>query len=246
MAKLYAGTSGFAYPSWKPGFYPAKLPQSKFLEYYASRLNLVEINYSFRRLVAARTFEGWIAATPPGFVFAPKAHQKITHILKLKDAVEFTRVFLETLAPLRDAGRLGPILFQLPPGLKRDDKLLYEFVRLLPADGRHVFEFRNTSWFTDEVYRILSDHNAALCRAESDSLTTPDVSTADFAYFRLRKSEYTQEQRDAMADQAQALLAGNRDVYALFKHEEDPAGALYAVELLGRVNESRAEESVPR
>src|ERR1700719_2426015 len=105
-AKLYCGTSGFAYPSWKPDFYPDKLPSGQFLSYYATRLNAVEVNYTYRRIAQASTFEKWIAATPDGFVFLPKAHMKITHSLKLKDAEEFTRVFLQSLEPLQSAGRL--------------------------------------------------------------------------------------------------------------------------------------------
>jgi len=115
MPKLYAGTSGFAYPTWKPRFYPADLPAKKFLEYYARRLNSVEINYTFRRLAAASTLENWIKATEPGFLFAPKAHQRLTHMLRLKDAAEFTEIFLRSIDPLRATHRLGPVLFQLPP-----------------------------------------------------------------------------------------------------------------------------------
>ena len=115
MPKIFTGTSGFAYPSWKPDFYPAKLPSSKFLEHYASRLNSVEINYTFRRLASAKTFEGWLAATPAGFSFSPKAHMRITHIQKLKNPDNFTEVFLNSLAPLASAERLGPVLFQLAP-----------------------------------------------------------------------------------------------------------------------------------
>ncbi|MDX2153335.1 MAG: DUF72 domain-containing protein [Bryobacteraceae bacterium] len=231
MASLFAGTSGFAYPSWKPAFYPEKLAQAKFLSYYSTRLNAVEVNYTFRQLPSETTLNGWVAQTPEAFVFAPKAHMKITHVLRLKAAEEFTRVFLERLSPLRDAGRLGPVLFQLPPNFKRNDEVLREFVRLLPKSGRGVFEFRHESWFDEGVYSILKDHNTALCRAESDSLVCPDVPTADFVYFRLRKSEYSPEARAEMAAQAAAHLADGRDVYVMFKHEDDPAGALYAEEL---------------
>ena len=119
-AKLYCGTSGFSYDSWRPVFYPEKLPSSKFLAHYATRLNAVEVNYTYRRIALASIFEKWIQATPDGFVFLPKAHMKVTHSLKLRGAEEFTRVFLDSLAPMQRAGRLGPILFQLPPSLKVD------------------------------------------------------------------------------------------------------------------------------
>ena len=107
MATLFAGTSGFAYPAWKPAFYPAKLPAKEFLAFYSGRLNCVEINYTFRRLPAASTLEAWVAATRPGFVFAVKAHMRITHMLRLKNAEQATDVFLKAIDPLRTARRLG-------------------------------------------------------------------------------------------------------------------------------------------
>ncbi len=161
-ARLYCGTSGFAYASWKPEFYPDKLPSSKFLSYYSTRLNAVEINYTYRRLASASTFEKWIAATPADFMFLPKAHMKITHHLKLVDAEEFTRAFLQSLEPLKAAGRLGPILFQLPPSLQADADRLATFVRLLPRGLKVAFEFRNATWFDEKVYKILQDGNVAL------------------------------------------------------------------------------------
>src|ERR1700724_2332003 len=138
MAQLFAGTSGFAYPGWKPRFYPEKLPAKKFLEYYSTRLNAVEINYTFRRLPAVSTLTDWVEATQPGFLFAPKAHMRITHILKLKDAAEFTSLFLKSIDPLRSARRLGPILFQLPPTLPSDLALLVKFLSELPRDLRYT------------------------------------------------------------------------------------------------------------
>src|ERR1700720_3790752 len=145
MATLYAGTSGFAYPAWKPGFYPAKLPAKQFLSHYAERLNCVEINYTFRRLPSASTLESWVKATRPGFVFAVKANMRITHILRLKNAGEATDLFLRMIDPLRTARRLGPILFQLPPALKCDLGLLQSYLDLLPAGMRYAFEFRHIS-----------------------------------------------------------------------------------------------------
>src|SRR5450432_3821537 len=180
MAQLFAGTSGFAYPGWKPRFYPEKLPSKKFLEYYSSRLNAVEINYTYRRLAALSTLSGWVAATPPDFLFAPKAHMRITHMLKLKDAGEFTALFLKSIDPLRSARRLGPILFQLPPTLRCDLPLLSEFLSHLPNVLRYTFEFRHASCLTDATYQLLAEHRVALCAAESDKLETPEAITADF------------------------------------------------------------------
>ena len=230
--KLYCGTSGFAYPTWKPGFYPDKLPSAKFLSYYATRLNAVEINYTYRRIASASTFEKWLEATGPAFMFLPKAHMKITHSLKLKDAEEFTRFFLESLEPLRAAGRLGPILFQLPPSFKADLERLAEFVRLLPKTSKYVFEFRNASWFNEDVYKILREANVGLCQAENESMETPHVLTADFVYLRLRKPDYSESELAEIQRRVQQYLRNGYTTYAIFKHEETPAGAVYAERLL--------------
>jgi uncharacterized protein YecE (DUF72 family) len=232
MAQLYAGTSGFAYPNWKPDFYPAKLPSKKFLEFYAGRLNGVEINYTFRRLPAASTLGSWVQSTQAGFLFAPKAHQKITHILRLKDAREFTDVFLRSVDPLRATRQLGPILFQLPPYFRCEPETLAAFLGHLPDHIRYAFEFRHVSWLSDPVYKLLEQHKAALCLAESEKLEVPKVITADFVYFRLRKPEYSPEDRREIAAEAKRLLEQGKDVFIFFKHEETPEGAFYAEELL--------------
>jgi uncharacterized protein YecE (DUF72 family) len=229
---LYAGTSGFAYPSWKPRFYPKDVSSAKFLQYYASRLNSVEINYTFRRLPAESTLEKWIQATPEGFLFAPKAHQRITHILRLKDAKEFTEIFLRAIDPLRATHRLGPILFQLPPYFRCDQDLLAAFLAGLPSDLRYAFEFRHESWLVDPVYKLLEKYNVALCWAESEKLEIPEVATANYVYFRLRKPEYPEGERKAIWTAVQKQLGQHRDVFVFFKHEETPDGALYAEELL--------------
>lgn len=233
MAKLFAGTSGFAYDSWKPDFYPAKTPAKQYLAYYATRLNAVEINYTFRRLPSSATLENWVTVTPPGFVFVLKAHQRITHIQRLKPS-EFNEVFFKAIDPLRVVGRLGPVLFQLPPNFKYDESLLKDFLAIIPPDLRCAFEFRNRSWWIDPVYQLLEQHGAALCLAESDEFTVPDVITGGFVYCRLRKSEYSPEERAAIRTRIDGLLADGKDVYAFFKHEESPAGAVYAEELLRR------------
>ena len=232
MATLYAGTSGFAYPAWKPDFYPAKLAAKKFLGHYAERLNCVEINYTFRRLPSASTLEAWVAATRPGFVFAVKANMRITHILRLRDAGEATDLFLQKIDPLRSARRLGPILFQLPPHMKCDVPLLREYLALLPGGLRYAFEFRHVSWFTEQVYDELRARNVSLCVAESEKLEVPEVITADFVYYRLRKPAYKKEDLDAIAARSRELLATGRDLYLILKHEESPQGALNAELLL--------------
>ena len=232
MARLYAGTSGFAYPAWKPGFYPAKLPANQFLKHYAGRLNCVEINYTFRRPPAAATLAGWVAATRAGFVFAVKAHMRITHILRLRNAGQATKVFLKALDPLRASRRLGPILFQLPPNLKCDAGLLRSYLALLPKSMRYAFEFRHPSWLAEEVYDELRRRTVSLCVAESEKLEAPEVITADFVYYRLRKPEYTEKDVGDFAARAKELLATGRDLYLMFKHGQSPDGALHAELLL--------------
>ena len=233
MAILYAGTSGYAYPSWKPEFYPADLPAARFLRHYAGRLNCVEINYTFRRMPSEKTLTTWAEATPPGFAFAVKAHQSITHRSRIKEgAREPLEHFLGTLAPLRAAERLGPVLLQLPPNLKLDLERLETFLGWLPRDLRFAFEFREPSWFREEVYALLRAHNAALCVAEAETLAVPDVVTADFAYYRMRKPPYDGRALASLRRRFDELTGGGRDVYVLFKHEEEAGGALEAERLL--------------
>jgi uncharacterized protein YecE (DUF72 family) len=228
---IYAGTSGWAYTSWKPDFYPAKLASAKFLNHYATRLNTVEVNYTFRRFPTEKLLCGWIEATPAQFQFAIKANQKITHVARLRNVADFTSDFVRSLQPLDAEKKLGPVLFQLPPFLKCDVSLLKEFLATLPRSLRAAFEFRHASWFSEEVYGVLRTVNAALCNAESEKLETPDVQTANFAYLRLRKEEYSAKERKALEERI-ARLASSGDVYIYFKHEDTPEGALHAAEVL--------------
>jgi uncharacterized protein YecE (DUF72 family) len=228
---IYAGTSGWAYPSWKPEFYPAKLPSQKFLNHYGTRLNTVEVNYTFRRFPTEKLLRGWIDATPPDFLFAVKANQKITHVARLRNIADFTSDFFRALQPLDTDKKLGPVLFQLPPFLKCDVALLKEFLATLPRNVRTAFEFRHESWFSDQVYEALREANAALCNAESEKLETPDVQTANFSYLRLRKEKYSPKERKEL-EQRIAQLAAKGDVFVYFKHEETPEGALHAESVL--------------
>jgi uncharacterized protein YecE (DUF72 family) len=240
MAAIYAGTSGWAYPTWKPDFYPAKLAATKFLRYYGSRLNSVEVNYTFRRFATPELLAKWIEATPPDFRFAVKAHQRITHVKRLREAVPATLEFISFLQPLEDAGKLGPLLFQLPPFLKCDLELLKSFLAGMPRRLRVAFEFRHASWFIDEVFTILRESRAALCQAESETLETPDVQTADFSYLRLRKASYSAKTRKALGRKIRDLGAQG-DVFVYFKHEETAEGALYAEGLLEESKTARAQ-----
>jgi uncharacterized protein YecE (DUF72 family) len=232
MPQLFAGTSGWAYPSWKPDFYPAKLAQKKFLSHYVTQLNTVEVNFTFRQLVKETTIQNWIQEAPQNFRFGLKAHQVITHIKRLKGTEDFIRRFLSTIEPVASVGKLGPVLFQLPPNLKADTALLKEFLAILPRTVPAAFEFRHESWFSEPTWEALRQYGASLCVAETEERTTPDVVTGPFAYYRFRKPSYTNEERAAMVRRIGEHMAAGRDVFAYFKHEETPEGALYAVDLL--------------
>jgi uncharacterized protein YecE (DUF72 family) len=232
MAQLFVGTSGWAYPTWKPDFYPEKLAQKKFLNHYATRLNTVEVNFTFRQLVKETTIQNWIEQTPAEFRLGIKAHQVITHIKRLKGTGDFLPRFLATIEPLAAAGRLGPVLFQLPPNLKADPALLTDFLSLLPRSLPAAFEFRNESWFGEATWAALKSRGVSLCVAETEERTTPDVVTGPFVYYRFRKPNYSADERRVMVDRIGEHMAAGRDVYAYFKHEETPEGALFAVELL--------------
>ena len=238
-AHLYVGTSGWAYPTWKPDFYPAGTPAKRFLEFYSSQLNSVEVNYTFRALPTAKMLEGWLAATPANFRFSFKAPQRITHFRRLRDCDDDVTQFVSALEPIHQANKLGLLLFQLPPNFKADPERLTSFlaVAALRVAGAPpiAFEFRHESWFNDEIYTILREHNAALCIAESDDLATPEVHTAaGHTCFRLRRNGgYSLEELDAFAKRF-ATLAQERDVYVYFKHEDEPTGALNATTFLKR------------
>lgn len=236
MAQIYVGTSGWAYSTWKPDFYPAKLAQTKFLGYYASQLNAVEVNFTFRQLLKDTTAQKWIEQTPEHFRFTIKAHQVITHIKRLVNVGDFLPRFFSTIEPLARSGKLAPVLFQLPPNMKADAAILSDFLDILPRGARAAFEFRHASWFSDNIYDLLKKNNRALCVAENEDRTTPDVITADFCYYRYRKPTYTGEERQAMITRQTEHRAAGRDSFAYFKHEETPQGAMYAVELLRSLN----------
>lgn len=237
--QVFAGTSGWAYPTWKPDFYPAGTPAKRFLEAYASRLNSVEVNYTFRALPTAKMLEGWLAATPDSFRFSFKAPQRITHFRRLKDCFDDVEQLISALEPVRQARKMGLVLFQLPPNFKADAERLDSFLfasALRGADTpRMAFEFRHTSWFSEEIYTILRQHNVALCIAEGDDLLTPEVHTAmAHTCFRLRRSGgYSALELDAFAKRLLSV-AEQRDTYVYFRHEDEPTGALNATAFLAR------------
>lgn len=231
MGTIYAGTSGWAYTNWKPVFYPRNLSTSQFLAYYATCLNSVEVNYTFSNPVGRKMVDDWIRSTPQDFVFAVKANQEITHFKRLRGATRSTKKFLSSLQALEGSGKLGPVFFQLPPNFKCDVRRLRTFLSYLPHKSRIAFEFRHPSWFDDDVYGLLRGSNIALCFAESDKLVTPEISTADFSYLRLRKSRYSAPVRAKLAERIRKL-AHFGDVFVYFKHDNRPDGARYAEALL--------------
>lgn len=225
--RLYVGTSGFAYTAWRGSFYPDDLPQRAFLEHYAAHLPAVEINYTFRRYPAETTLGKWRAQVGEGFRFALKANQRITHTLRLRDAAEATRDFLERAKHLGD--RLGPILFQCPPSLAYDRELLEGFLDSLPTGLGYAFEFRHPSW--EAAKDLVAERGAAWCDAETDERAVDRISPGPFAYLRLRKESYTDAELGAWAERIAATLAEGRDVHAFLKHEEGGAAAAWAVRL---------------
>jgi uncharacterized protein YecE (DUF72 family) len=227
---IWVGTSGYNYPEWKGSFYPEKLPAAKMLPYYAERLSTVEINYTYYRTVTAKVLAGWDAATPERFRLTLKAPKRITHVARLRDCAERVQYFFETAVTL--GPKLGVLFFQLPPNLKQDLALLDAFLEAFPAGAVAAFEFRHGSWLNDETYRRLAARNLALCVADSETMATPVVVTADYAYFRLRDEGYTPADIERWAQTLRDRTAHCSDVYVYFKHEEAGKGPQFARLLL--------------
>jgi uncharacterized protein YecE (DUF72 family) len=223
--EILVGTSGYSYKEWKGSFYPEKLADKQMLRYYGEQFNTVEINNTFYRMPKAAVLENWAAEVPEEFRFVLKASQRITHVQRLKECDSSVSYLLETAGALKE--RLGALLFQLPPNLKKDVARLRAFLALVPSVRRAALEFRHESWFDDEVYQVLRDHNVALCIAESDEeLKVPFVATADWGYLRLRRAEYTDED---LRDWARRVQEQDwRDVFVFFKHEEEGRGPALA------------------
>ena len=218
---LYVGTSGYSYKEWKGTFYPEDLPDKQMLRFYGERFRSVEINNTFYRMPKASVLEAWANEVPADFMFVLKASQRITHHQRLKDADDSVSYLLEVAGALKE--RLGPLLFQLPPYLKKDAPRLREFLALLPSDRRAAFEFRHQSWFDDEVFGLLRDHRAVLCIAEAENeLEIPFVSTADWGYLRLRRPDYGDAELKAWAKRVDEQKW--REAFIFFKHEEEGKG----------------------
>jgi len=231
--RAFVGTSGWSYTSWRPKFYPEGTKSAAFLSYYATRFATMEINYTFNHLPTEKNVAQWTAATPEDFIFALKASQQITHRKQLREPAETLPIFFERARPL--GKRLGPILFQTPPWVKRDDDRLAMFLAALPRDVRCVLEVRDPSWYVPEVYELLRTANVALVHAEGEKAPSPVETlgaTAQFAYARLRdRNGYPDDAVDAWAQRLRAILDSGKDMYAYFRHDEDGSNALSAERL---------------
>jgi uncharacterized protein YecE (DUF72 family) len=227
---VLVGTSGYSYKEWKGPFYPAKLPASGFLRYFGERLSTVEINNTFYRMPTTKLVESWAAEVPDGFTFAVKAPQRITHMAKLQNAADSTATFLRVVGSL--GARLGPVLFQLPPFLRKDVPRLVSFLELLPREVRVAFEFRHASWFEEDALDALRSHGAALCVAEGEALVSPLVATASWGYVRLRRDGYPDP---VLEDWASRILAQPwKEAFVYLKHDDGdaPGAALSLIEKL--------------
>ena len=231
--KLVTGTSGYSYPQWRGRFYPDALPDDEMLAFYAARLPTVEINNTFYRMPKREVLETWASRVPATFVFVIKASQRISHKGKLAppEAYDSMQYLWKQLASLGD--KLGPVLIQTPPWLKRDAGLLREFISAtIPAERRVALELASSSWDTDEIDQICADRAVARVIADKDDGTARVVRTAPWIYARLRKDEYTPAEQDAWLDRLAATQA--EEAFVFFKHEDTARGAELALELGAR------------
>lgn len=228
--ELRIGTSGYSYPAWKGHFYPDDLPARKMLGYYASKLDTVEINNTFYKMPSPKLVQAWADEVPPHFVFAIKAPQRITHIQRLKNAAQNVEYLLSAIELL--AEKQGPILFQLPPNFKIDIPLLKDFLNQMPKRIPAAFEFRHSSWFSDETYGVLKSAGASLCVADDEKLATPLIATANWGYLRLRREDYVDADIEKWGKRISAQPWERAFVY--FKHEDECKGPAYSA-LLRRV-----------
>jgi uncharacterized protein YecE (DUF72 family) len=218
---IRVGCSGWSYEHWRDAFYDA-LPSSRWLEHYAEVFDTVEVNATFYRLPKPSTVEGWVERTPEGFCFAFKASRYLTHVRRLRDLSDGIARLVALLEPLSTAGKLGPMLWQLPPNFGRDDERLADALAKLPA-GRHAFEFRNETWFVAEIYALLGEHRVALVVADRARLApAPWVDTAGWWYLRLhhgragRRGNYSERE---LHDWAERIESVDGDVYAYFNND---------------------------
>lgn len=225
--RVIVGTSGYSYKEWKGTFYPADLPAGQMLPFYASQFGSVEINNTFYRMPNETMLAKWASEVPEGFTFVLKAPQRITHVRRLAGAENDVRHFLEMARVL--GPKLGPLLFQLPPNLKKDTERLHDFLEMIPREIRVALEVRHDSWLADDVYATLREHDAALCLSDTDEVTDPDsliVKTASWGYLRLRRTDYPGEMLNEWARRVE--VQDWTDAYVFFKHEDEGKGPVFA------------------
>ena len=226
---IYVGTSGYSYKEWKGSFYPEKLAAKDMLSYYSSKLPAVELNNTFYRLPQRTMVESWKAQVPDNFRFSVKASQRITHFKRLKEAAAETTYMLETVSALHD--RLGVVLYQLPPNMKKDLERLQEFLKQLPANPPATFEFRHPTWFDDDVLELLRNENRALCISDTDDLPVSHIDkTADWGYLRLRRVIYSTADLREWISRMKAQ--DWKTTFVFFKHEDEGTGPRLASEFI--------------
>jgi len=223
LARYFIGTSGWHYDDWRTRFYPERLPKAKWLEFYAGHFSTVELNNSFYRLPSEIAFTNWRNSSPASFTFAVKVSRFITHIKRLKNSEEAVDNFITRAGILGD--KLGPLLYQLPPNMRRNDDVLESFLSGLPQGMKHVIEFRHQSWLEEKVFDILHKYNAGLCVFDMPDFGCPLVATADFAYVRFHGNEglysscYSDEELADWAERVADLAAGLKAVYIYFNND---------------------------
>jgi len=228
--KLHVGTSGYSYKEWKGNFYPEDLPAKEMLSYYSRRLPAVEINNTFYRLPQASMIENWKEQVPAKFRFSIKATQRITHIKRLNNVAEETKYLIETASLLEQ--RLGVVLFQLPPNMKKDTTRLKTFLDLLPAETRAAFEFRHETWFDEEVFSLLRDKDCALVVSDTDEKPLSEIiSTAGWGYLRLRRTAY--DENDLAGWMKRVRGQKWKEAFVFFKHEDEGTGPRLAGQFIG-------------
>jgi uncharacterized protein YecE (DUF72 family) len=228
--KLFVGTSGYSYKQWKGHFYPEKLSDKEFLNFYGTKLNAVEINNTFYQMPKEAAMQHWAEQVSKGFAFSIKASQRITHIKRLNDVGSETEYLIRTARTLGE--KLGVLLFQLPPNMKKDSARLDAFFKPLSGDVRIAFEFRHESWFDEETFALLRTHNASLCIADvdDDGLHVPFVSTANWGYLRLRREHYTPAELKKWHKKVNEQKWNAAFIF--FKHEDEAIGPKLAMQFL--------------
>jgi uncharacterized protein YecE (DUF72 family) len=244
MATFWIGTSGYNYKEWRGPFYPSELPDQGMLRYYGERFTSVEINYTFYRMPNVRTLQGWAKETPETFTFSLKAPRRITHDLRLRDAADPLTYFCDTAKALKT--KLGVLLFQLPPFLKKDVARLEDFLHQLPPGFRAAFEFRNPTWFADDVYECVRRFDVALCIAEHEDRSVPFEQTASFGYFRLRRPDYTDDDLNVWAERLVAATRQWQETFVYFKHEAAGKGPALAAKLHALLHPAEAAAAASR